>query len=470
MTDTARKSFIPIVSLLNLLYWIGLALFLGRINWLAPLGGDGWFHVIVVRNGALHRYINSYLNVNPRIGEFFTTLSYASDWHAVLINTGSVMLLILLVFGYLLKRLPKIGSLDDFFYLNIILALMWLCMPKVGLMFFFNPWVSNYLLGFALLLLFTLPYYLFSNGLRPALPARFGWLLMFIAGIVAGLSNEHTVPPVLLALGLLFIFQYRRNMPAAGWQSGGFGGLLLGYLLLYFAPGQGKRYGGEGQQIYGNLTEKLLQVPELISRLWSLPSILSLLLVMLLGSSLFMYFLDRQRRSGRQIGRPTDIESALVPMQLDLAPSMGNLLVNCVGFMVLAHLMVGILFISPKQGDKLFMAPVLLMMMAFMLVAGYWLGKTRNGVLIFGIAAIVVNGYFGHMIYKDYKYYRQEFDDRIAYINDRKQAGDKMIYIKPYKTRSSKYIWGDDRDRIKRGMPAMGVYFGVDKITYPTAP
>jgi hypothetical protein len=469
LTKTARKSFIPIASLLNLLYWISLALFLGRINWLAPLGGDGWFHVIVVRNGALHRYINSYLNVNPRIGEFFTALSYASDWHAVLINTGSVILLILLVFGYLFKRLPKIGSLDDFFYLNIILALLWLCLPKVGLMFFFSPWVSNYLLGFALLLLFTLPFYRFSNGLRPGLTARFGWLLMFFGGIVAGMSNEHTVPPVLIALSLLFIFQHQKKMPAAGWQLGGFGGLLLGYLLLYFAPGQGKRYGGEGQQIYDNLADKLLQIPELISRLWSLPSILSLLLVVLLAFSLFMYFFGRQRRSWGQIGQPTGLDSAPVPIQLDPDPVIGRLLMNCVGFMVLAHLMIGILFISPKQGEKLFLGPVLLMLMAFMLLASYWLGKIRGGLLIFGISAILVNGYFAQMIYQDYEFYRQEFDDRIGYINQRKQAGDRIIFIKPYKTQTSRYIWGDDSGRIKQGMPSMGVYFDVDKITYPPA-
>ncbi len=449
--------------LLNLLYWAGLALFLGRINWLAPLGGDGWFHVIVVRNGALHRYINSYLNVNPRIGEFFTTLSYASDWHAVVINTSSVILLILLVFGYLFKRLPKAASLDDFFYLNIILALLWLCLPNVGLMFFFNPWVSNYLLGFALLLLFALPYYRFSNGLNPGLPGRLGCLLMLIGGIAAGMSNEHTVPPVLIALGLLFIFQHQKNMPAAGWQLSGFAGLLLGYLLLYFAPGQGKRYGGEGQQLYDNLLDKLLQIPELISRLWSLPSYLSLLLAVLLLFSLFMY-----ARGRRQIALSRGQGLAPVSMQIDSDPvKLGRLLINCIGFIVLAHLMIGILFISPKQGEKLYLGSVLLMIMAFMLLASYWLGKVRQGLLIFGLIAILVNGYFARMIYQDYRFYRQEFDERIAYIYQRKQAGDRIIFIEPYKTRNSKYIWGDDRGRIKKGMPAMAVYFDVEKITYP---
>jgi len=473
LTETARRSFVPPALLLNLLYWTGLILFLGRINWFAPVGGDGWFHVIVVRNGALHRYINSYLRVNPRIGEFFTTLSYASEWHAVLINTGSVILLILLVFGYLFKRLPKVASLEDFFHLNIILALLWLCLPKVGLMFFFNPWVSNYLLGFALLLLFSLPYYRFSNGLNPGLPGRLGCLLMFIGGIVAGLSNENTVPPVLIALGLLFIFQHQKNMPAAAWQLSGFAGLLLGYLLLYFAPAQGKRYGGEGQQIYDNLLDKLLQIPELISRLWSLLSILSLPLAGLLLFSLFMYFFHRRARGrharGRsQIALPTGPGSAAEPMQFDSDPIvLGRLLINCIGFIVLAHLMIGILFISPKQGEKLYVGSVLLMIMAFMLLASYWLGKIRGGLLIFGLIAILVNGYFARMIYQDYKFYRQEFDERIAHINQRKQAGDRIIFIKPYKTQASKYIWGEDMDRIKKGMPAMAMYFGVDKITYP---
>lgn len=447
MTETTSRSSISPAPLLHFFYWVSLTLLLGRINWLAPLGGDGWFHVIVVKNGALHRYINSYLKVNPRIGEFFTTLSYASDWHGVLINTSSVLLLILLIFAYLFKRLPKTSSLDDFFHLNIILALLWFCLPMVGLMFFFNPWVSNYLLGFAILLLFTLPYYRFANGLKPGVPIRLGWLLMFISGIAAGMTNEHTVPPVLAALVLLLIFQHQKKMPAVSWQMSGFGGLLLGYLLLYFAPGQGKRYGGEGQQLYDNLLGKLSQIPELISRLWSLTGILSLLLVILLLFSLLMYF--HMQKKNVPGGR-----------------SLRLLLINCLGFMVLAHSMIGILFISPKQGDKLFMGSVLLMIMAFILLASYWLEKIRQGLLIPGIVAVLVNGYFGQMLYQDYRFYRQEFDQRMAHINKRKQAGDRIIYIKPYKTQFNRYIWGDDSGRIRKGMPAMGVYFDVDRITF----
>ncbi len=451
LTKTARKLSVTATPLLHYLYWISLTLFLGRINWLAPLGGDGWFHIIVVRNGALHRYINSYLKVNPRIGEFFTTLSYASDWHGVVINTASVLLLVLLIFAYLCKRLPRTHRLDDWFQLNIILALLWLCLPLVGLMFFFNPFVTNYLLGFAFLMLFALPYYRYVNKLDPGVSNTIlSWILLFLGGIVAGMSNEHTVPAVLIILSGALIWRHRLGRRLEIWQWIGMCGLLLGYLLLYFAPGQGKRYGGEGQHLYDNLLEKLSSIPELISRLWSLPGILSLLLGALLLYSLIRYFIVRR-------------ETPQNPSELR------QLLVNCLSFLVIAHISIAILFISPRQGDKLFMGPVLLMIMAFLLLANYWLMKNRIILLIAGVTAILVNGYFAQMIHQDYQFYRQEFDQRMDHIVQRKQAGERVIYIQPYKTQWNRYIWGDDTGRIRKGMPAMGVYFDVDRITYAPA-
>jgi hypothetical protein len=80
---------------------------------------------------------------------------------------------------------------------------------------------------------------------------------------MAGLSNEHTVP----AFIVLFALAIATDQNKAIWKLSGWVGLTLGYIALFFAPGQNARY-GPGKKTAGidaaftNFTDRLQGVSD----------------------------------------------------------------------------------------------------------------------------------------------------------------------------------------------------------------
>jgi len=268
--------------------------------------------------------------------------------------------------------------------------------------------------------------------------------LMVVCGFIAGLTNEHTPPPVILILGVWLLYEWRVRDHFRFWQWSGLLGLSVGYAALYFAPGQMKRYQGEGQQLFDNLGEKLADIPRLLGRLWELSGYSGLALAILLLVSIFQVMPNRNRGS-------RELATTLVISGLYLAA---------------AHMMIILLTVSPRQGDKLFMASVALMLASLLMLSNQRLGKRKTLIAGLGMLSIMVNLYFAHLTHDQYHLYQKEFQKRIASIERQIAMGKQVIRIRRYKTRRSRLIWGDDTGRIKRGMPAMAKYFGVEKITY----
>ncbi|MDD5537200.1 MAG: DUF6056 family protein [Candidatus Cloacimonetes bacterium] len=75
-------------------------------------------------------------------------------------------------------------------------------------------------------------------------------ILMFIAGLVAGDTNEPVIPALLLAMGVYLLIRLvisRRGLPL--WYYTGMMGLLLGFMFLYFAPGNSGRAAYEAERV-----------------------------------------------------------------------------------------------------------------------------------------------------------------------------------------------------------------------------
>ena len=118
-----------------------------------------------------------------------------------------------------------------------IFFLLWSFTPAFGTVFLWLDGACNYLWPAVLLTGFSIPYikkyYSFplkgknSKGVR---------LAMFLFGLVAGWTNENTVCWIILVL-FLFIFTHRKKEGMESWLYYGFVGLMTGYMLLMFAPG-----------------------------------------------------------------------------------------------------------------------------------------------------------------------------------------------------------------------------------------
>ena len=93
------------------------------------------------------------------------------------------------------------------------------------------PWMAVFLLGF--LTPYVRKFYSFHENLGTN---SFFSFKMFALGVITGCGNENSVCWIILVL-LFFLSIYRKCKGIENWMYFGFMGLVLGYLLLMFAPG-----------------------------------------------------------------------------------------------------------------------------------------------------------------------------------------------------------------------------------------
>ena len=114
---------------------------------------------------------------------------------------------------------------------------LWTFTPKFGDVFLWLDGCCNYLWTTALLIGFLLPYvrkfYSYSENMKDSVLFNF---FMLCLGLVAGCTNENTVCWVIPVI-LFFIFKLWKCGRAESWLYFGVAGLVAGYLLLLFAPG-----------------------------------------------------------------------------------------------------------------------------------------------------------------------------------------------------------------------------------------
>jgi len=222
--------------------WIVLVL---CTHW-EPVAHDGWGHFLWQRNiGMSWKHLfefaqGTYVHNNPRFGQVLTLILFTpGPYHSIvtpIVELGLFYLLTLLVLG----RWPCWKRTDDALLFATILAIGVVTIPAFGMMLFYRPFTGNYLYGLVLNLLLLVPYRLHVERARDW---AWWWTpLMLLLGTIAGLCNEHTGPGFAAALAAaLFVF-WRRGERFVPWAIAGLIGLIVGGILLYIAPGQAIRY------------------------------------------------------------------------------------------------------------------------------------------------------------------------------------------------------------------------------------
>ncbi len=214
---------------------------------LSPVLLDDWFQLRYWRDHelgltAIWDYArHNYFHYNPRIGEVF--LAIVDGSRAIhLIVTPLVQLAVLpIVFAIAFGRWPQ-RTLRELQLLLFIQTLIWLVIPIPGMMYFYRPFATNYVWGFAITLALFVPYRLaLAGGSSSARP----WSVPIMLGLgwTAGMCNEHTGPTAMVAMAC-FVYAAWRLRRLRAWMIAGLVGLYVGYPMLFFAPGQGIRYGG----------------------------------------------------------------------------------------------------------------------------------------------------------------------------------------------------------------------------------
>jgi hypothetical protein len=240
-----------------LIAWAGLFAYLAAIE---PVLHDGWYLVVeqtrrpFSASAFLDFVRHVYVADNPRVGQWLAYVAFGSIVGHVVLAAAFAVATLVGAFVLAHARWPRAG---DGARLAVIAALAFVALPNPGQMFCYRPFAANYVWGFAITTAFAVPY-----RLALAAPARARGIAaalgMFVLGVAAGMTNEHTGPAAICAAGAAVELLRRRDRRVPAWAIAGAIGLVAGVALLIGAPGQDVRYHGlaDRSSLVGNVLDR----------------------------------------------------------------------------------------------------------------------------------------------------------------------------------------------------------------------
>ncbi len=232
---------------LFLAYLGATAVHIGWVMLHEPFYFDAWN--VAVTSGAkpitAHNFFSfwwhEYTHSNPRLGQPLTYLSYKLTYFSAVMMPLAFLAIGAAATTLGLGRLPSLRKNRDLALWAFATGALWFVLPQIGKTLFCSAYGANYIYTAAIQLWFLVPLRLTvatrGEPRSPAILAAYA-----LAGVAAGLCNEHTGPTLCLFL-VLYAWQYRDRLAMAGAA-----GAIVGFAALFFAPGQGERYGGLAQK------------------------------------------------------------------------------------------------------------------------------------------------------------------------------------------------------------------------------
>ena len=396
------------------------------LAWLSPVLLDDWYQLAWHKTHAfglssIWTYAHyNYFHFNPRLGDTF--LLVINGPHIVHLVLSPLVQLGLLWLGFALAfgRWPR-ALARDVQVLLLLQTLIWLISPIPGIIYFYRPFATNYLWAITTTLALFVPYRLaLARRVTPAWPALIPCML--IAGWAAGMSNEHTGPAAIVAVLLLVAWAWRTGRLRA-WMVTGCVGLLVGYPMLFFAPGQALRYAGMANR---NTPLRLLAERGLDGCFEIVLDFLgeAQLATLGVGAAVLLFLATHRRRGTTPPGMPR-------PALLTAA-----LLIVAAGAIVVT------LFASPTVGERLFFASSVLLACALAIVLDHLLEEPRTRRVIVIVAALIF-GYHAWRLVRVYTSVKAENDARIALL--RHAPPGTIAKVPPYVNyKRTRWHWGDD--------------------------
>ncbi len=232
------------------------------LNRLTPITSDDFAYLFIYGEEGritsikdiIHSQVNHYYMWGGRSVVHFIAqvLLMLPTQIADLLNT-----LIYLSYIYLIYLHIK-GRANNSLFLFIMVNLgVWFSQPVLGDTIFWLTGSANYLWGTWLILLFLLPFRLYRGTKSTPLSQAFYSVCIFIAGILAGWTNENTAAAMLVIIIGFFIY-YRSHMwPIPAWAVVGFAGAVIGFIIMIAAPGNFVRAGETTSFSLYNLSYRL---------------------------------------------------------------------------------------------------------------------------------------------------------------------------------------------------------------------
>jgi hypothetical protein len=255
------------VRVLRALFFVYVAATFLHIAWVVyhePFAFDAW-NVAVDTDAqppSVGRFFSfwyeQYTTSNPRIGQPMTYLAYKIVGVGELLTPVAFLAIVVGGFVFGAGRWPKLSNGRDLAVLAIGIGCMWFVAPHFPAYLFCRAYATNYVWLAAIQLWFLIPLRLMDPAAprEVAVPKLVAYGLL---GVVAGMGNEHVGPTLIAGVAAYGVWIWRKHggmRPKLLWV--GVAGLVVGYALIFFAPGQGSRYTG--------FTERTTIVQQIMSR------------------------------------------------------------------------------------------------------------------------------------------------------------------------------------------------------------
>lgn len=416
-----------------------------------PYAFDAW-NVSVdtdAQPGSIGRFFRfwyqQYTESNPRIGQPLTYLAY--KWVGVA-EIGSALAFFAIVIGAFVVgtgRMPDRRKGRDLATLAIGIGVMWFAAPNFPSYLFCRAYATNYVWTSAIVMWFVAALRLHDplGSVSWRKVAAFG-----LFGLVVGMCNEHVGPTTLLFVAAYAYLVWRKHRVRAWSVWAAAGGILVGYALLFFAPGQNTRYDEF-------MSDNYTLIQRVVHR--GLSGNLDIFKGFLLGAAPLMVFLLAVIVIAILAERRTD--EALVQARVEQRSA-----VTVVALALLAGvLMTATVFASPKLGPRFFMHPILFLLAGSLGVCSSFLSRGRS-FAGFVIMAVLASAYaFGRTV-PSYTQLSRESDARLAALA---AAPKGSIFTASAWDIVNETWWhlGDDfRDQKKRELVAR--YFGLDRVLF----
>ncbi len=295
-------------------------IFLFVVNVLFPTQSDS----LGVPYGGIKAAINSYMNWNGRFGELMAVavLNYiSSSVFFAFLNSMVSILFTLSFFILIFGRLPQ--TRDD----SVLIAIFIFCILAFSMFGSIFIWASgslNYLWAYCGIVLVGLPYRIFWNqyiqinspsffvNIQSFETNMFLLSIFFIASFCAGMSNElGGIIAILFHFIFLFYGIFILKIKFPYWYYIGILLFILGYLALYFSPGQAIRIKvlidkNSFTTISSFLNMSLYEKLFIIDKMYGL--LTRTIIVIISNLSVLLFFIERYRKK--------DLISCLFPLFL----------------------------------------------------------------------------------------------------------------------------------------------------------
>lgn len=416
-----KRSFSALVLLRVIL--LALLVYAALLTWWTPFTGDSFMHSVFGADHQLsffpvaERCWWSYMNWNPRIGEFLAIfVATAGKWLFCVINPLVILSLALMMFYLARGRRLRPGDWRDLVLFSAGALLLLTSSSRPGITMFWLSGGTNYAWAAALWLSFLCLYRGLWAGNSRVRDRPLSWVSIGLLGFLAGMTNENQIPASLGLLTVYWFYARWRREALPKWFFIGWAAHALGGVCLLMAPGNTVRLHSEsagGAAVLQSWPERFGSIPQLLNAFYEFMLLPKMMLGVAVLALLIMVCLKGRRLLQGTSGRR-------------LAASLLLILV--------AHGMAISFFVRVVPAYHAMFSATVLMMAGVLGLFGVWMDHSRRlwisvGVLLasMGVCGWVCSGYL-----EAFPRIHRQCEERKAFVLQELSQGKRNIVVPPY--------------------------------------